>query len=262
MSITVGASFNVYDGEELLPYSVKSIREQVDYINVVFQDVSNHGNSASSEAKEIIFDLYKNKYIDNLLLFQPDLKLPLASMNEINKRNLGLEDVRKKGLSHFMSLDCDEFYDTVQFNYAKNEIEKNDYDATTTKMYIYFKKSIYRFNTIETHSCPFIYKIEDNKKFILAHNFPVLLDPTRRMPTKNFYEFKEDEIMMHHFSFVRKNIRVKLLNSSSRVNFNHSIDDFVNYFENWKLGNKILDYDMSEKPFEIIEVENKFNISI
>ena len=38
----LGASYSVFDSEELLEYSIKSIRKNVDYISVVYQTVSNH----------------------------------------------------------------------------------------------------------------------------------------------------------------------------------------------------------------------------
>jgi len=40
----IGVSYNLFDGEELLESSIKSIRKNVDYISVVYQTVSNFGN--------------------------------------------------------------------------------------------------------------------------------------------------------------------------------------------------------------------------
>ena len=45
----LGVSYNVFDGEELLESSIKSIRSEVDYISVVYQTVSNFGNQCSEE---------------------------------------------------------------------------------------------------------------------------------------------------------------------------------------------------------------------
>lgn len=45
----VGISYNLFDGEELLESSIKSIRDNVDYISVVYQTVSNFGNPCSED---------------------------------------------------------------------------------------------------------------------------------------------------------------------------------------------------------------------
>ena len=37
----LGVSYNLWKGEELLKYSIKAIREHVDYIVVVYQNLSN-----------------------------------------------------------------------------------------------------------------------------------------------------------------------------------------------------------------------------
>ena len=39
----LGISYSVWDGEELLEASIKSVRENADYINVVWQRKSWHG---------------------------------------------------------------------------------------------------------------------------------------------------------------------------------------------------------------------------
>ena len=41
----LGVSYNLFDGEELLEGSIKQIRSEVDYISVVYQEVSNFGES-------------------------------------------------------------------------------------------------------------------------------------------------------------------------------------------------------------------------
>ena len=44
MDIKIGVVYNVFDGEELLEGSIRSIREKVDFIVILFQTVSNFGN--------------------------------------------------------------------------------------------------------------------------------------------------------------------------------------------------------------------------
>ena len=41
----LGVAYNVFDAEELLEYSINSIREFADYVVVVAQETSNYGNT-------------------------------------------------------------------------------------------------------------------------------------------------------------------------------------------------------------------------
>ena len=42
--MNLGVSYNVFDGEELLEGSIFQIRNEVDYISVVYQSISNFGH--------------------------------------------------------------------------------------------------------------------------------------------------------------------------------------------------------------------------
>ena len=53
----VGVSYNLFDGEELLEDSIKSIRNNVDYISVVYQTVSNFGNPCSPNLMPVLEEL-------------------------------------------------------------------------------------------------------------------------------------------------------------------------------------------------------------
>ena len=53
----LSATYNFFNGEEHLIASLKSIRSQVDYINIVYQTISNHGNKCTEYAKDVIFEI-------------------------------------------------------------------------------------------------------------------------------------------------------------------------------------------------------------
>ena len=40
----LGVAYNIFDGEEMLPFSLKNLRPMVDFICVVYQTTSNFGN--------------------------------------------------------------------------------------------------------------------------------------------------------------------------------------------------------------------------
>ena len=68
-----------------------------------------------------------------------------------------------------------------------------------------------------------------------------------------------EELEMHHFSYVRKDIERKFINSSS-VFPKEQIDDVVQHFKSYKKGGIALL--LGERIYNIKETENIFNIKI
>lgn len=235
----LGASYNVFDGTELLRESILSIRDNVDHISVVYQEISNHGNQTTENLTDLMMDLLEEGLINDVLYYNPDLKLS-AAQNELNKRNLGYLNSYEQGCTHHISMDCDEFYDSVQFSEAKKYIEQHDIDSSACSMYTYYKNNKTVLWPIETYYVPFIYKIRSVFMYSFIQ-FPVLVDPTRRIIPGNFYKFDNETLMMHHFSYVRKDINAKLSNSSAKVNWNREAENkVIECYNNWKQGDKIL----------------------
>jgi len=52
----LGLAYNLFDGEELLEYSIKSIRKNVDFICVVWQKISNHGEQCNEGLEELLIN--------------------------------------------------------------------------------------------------------------------------------------------------------------------------------------------------------------
>ena len=90
---------------ELLEGSIKSIRNVVDYITVIYQDISNLGNPAQINIKELLVDLKEKGLINSFYLYKPQLNAPIPHINEINKRNMGLYVCQGEGCTHYMSMD-------------------------------------------------------------------------------------------------------------------------------------------------------------
>ena len=57
----LGISYNLFDGEELLEYSIQSVRNSTDHINVVYQKTSNWGEPCSENLEDLLSDLVKKK---------------------------------------------------------------------------------------------------------------------------------------------------------------------------------------------------------
>eukprot|EP01120_Amphizonella_sp_Union-15-10_P002576 TRINITY_DN12891_c0_g1_i1.p1 TRINITY_DN12891_c0_g1~~TRINITY_DN12891_c0_g1_i1.p1 ORF type:complete len:337 (-),score=56.28 TRINITY_DN12891_c0_g1_i1:4-1014(-) len=241
----LGACYNLFDCEELLETSILSIRPSVDYIVVVYQLISNFGNPCNPHLEEFLLDLVQKGLVEELVLytpkiFEPEEKMAFTSkevrpeelggpvetignqfLNEISKREIGRLKCAERGCTHFMTIDADEYYLTNELNYAKEKILKFDYDATACRMRIFFKEPIYEYFPYDNvNSVPLIYKISSDMDFKLAHPYPAVLDPTRRIQNfKRFYHFERSEIEMYHMTFVRKDITQKLKNVSNRVNY-------------------------------------------
>ena len=64
------------------------------------------------------------------------------------------------------------------------------------------------------------------------------MEITRRFEKQDNYKvFTKDEIIIHHMSYVRKDIRKKLLNSDNGQFY--KIEKFAKEFENYKLGDRL-----------------------
>lgn len=210
----LSVSYNFFNGEEHIIQSIKSIRESVDYINIVFQETSNRGNECSKQAKEIIEHIIEEKLVEKVIDYKPTFQVS-AQQNELLKRKIGLQDCRKAGASHFFTMDADEFYRYNEIQYAKYKIQKNNYNSTSAGSYMHVKKPFYRMKD-STNVC-FITRI-DKQADMVNHNYPInFVDPTRKifLHKRNHYHFRDDELNMYHMNLVRKSIKNKLDNSST-----------------------------------------------
>ena len=235
----LGVSYNIFDGEELLEGSIKCIRDQVDYISVVYQTTSNFGNPCSPELISLLNKLKDEELVDELFEYKPRINAGGHS-NEINKRNVGLSLSVSSKCTHHMSMDSDEYYLPEQFKFLKEEIINGDYDSSYSQMKTYYKSWEYQLDPPEEYYVSLIYKINQYSLFEMGKYSPVLVDPTRRMDSGKHRIFKREEIEMHHGSYIRNNIRTKLDNSSASSNFKNDIEKIVSHYNNWEYPNKVL----------------------
>lgn len=214
-SVRVGAAYNLFDGEELLEASLRSVRASVDYIAVVYQTVSNYGQAANSGLEPLLQRLTAEGLIDELYHYMPVLEKG-GRWNETRKRNIGLELARRKRCTHFLSIDADEFYVKEEFDAAKAFICKNDIDATACGLFGYVKSPRWRrIADISPVDAPFLFKIKRSSRLGTGKYFPEEADPTRKVfPVGKFWRFSSNRLMMHHMNFVRKDLRIKYQNSS------------------------------------------------
>ena len=241
-SVHLGISYNLFDGEELLTPAIKAIRNKVDYISVVYQNISNKNESIDLNFEWL--DL-----VDVAIKYEPDLNKE-PRWNETNKRNIGLNASKTNRCTHHASLDVDEFYTADSFELVKELKE----DFSLVKYVNYFKSPCWkvvdeRGNQIVT----FVHKISAVYDQNAHFGFPV--DQTRRLKGVNsFRVYNREEIEMQHMTFVRNDIGLKIRNSSSDQ---HA--EMLDVYHKYDLGQPLVLPPMY-RSVTTIEVENQFGI--
>lgn len=278
IKMKLGVSYNLFDGEELLEASIRSIRKSAYHINVIYQLVSNAGEKRSDNIENMLKTLKKCKLIDDFQIYDPDLTQK-AYINEKNKRLLGFKIAKKAGCSHFLSMDVDEFYHGHEIESAKCFIIKNKIEVSAVSIIEYVQKpeyqllSNYMFSPNNKDSyvfyVPFITKINVSAKARSSKYFPCLVDPTRKINgLGKFYLFAKHEIAMHHMSTIRKDLHKKFRNSTISLTAPKSIVDYFN-----DVKESILKFNFDKNTtlpegysfigtYPVKKVENIFNIKL
>ena len=209
----LAAIYNIFDGHELLEKSILSIRDHVDYVVAAWQDISNYGYE-DSETEWVVGSLRSKKLIDKTLKFIPK-KGVSPSFQETTKRNWGKKVAKEEGCTHFLHMDVDEFYIPAQFRKAKELIERGNWGGSACRIKVYYKSPTLSFEKLDETWVPFIHKIDSQH----TDKYPVYADSTRKATSSGgFLQFPPDQILMHHMSWVRKDIRKKVHNSTAFPN--------------------------------------------
>jgi hypothetical protein len=251
----LGVSYIVFNGEELLEYSIRAIRDQVDFLSVVYQEISFFGNKASPTLLPTLDRLKVSGLIDELVLFHPDLKVR-SKVNELNMRNIGLDRSIANGCTHHITLDTDEFIKSDMLKLAKDAMDGETYDCSMVENIVYFKEPTWQVNPGQRHHVSFINPVWN--RYSMVYHFPYKIEITRRVTSFDRVKvFLKDEIVIHHMSYVRRDIRQKLDNSPTGTLYD--IDEFVDKFNKYKLGERLcIAPDFLNR--RTIEVDNIFNI--
>lgn len=242
----LAAIYNVFDGTELLKHSVDSVRSGVDIFIIIYQDISNFGEYYDP-LPDITAALASTQHV--LYRYTPDLS-KTGSWNETEKRNIGLKLAHQNHCNYFSFFDCDEVY----ANFDKNVKQFFDSGSlgSVCPIYTYFKLPTLRFEHHDNYYVPFIHLLKGSTA-AGNYEYPFYVDPTRKIKCRDVILLREP---MHHFSYVRKDIGMKLRNSSAKINIDRS--------------NILTDYDLAcpgyyVKDFfgqKLIEVSNQFGIEV
>jgi hypothetical protein len=236
----LGASLNIFDGEELLLDLVSSIRKEVDYISVVFQEKGHWGDlKAEPHLKYFLQELLEIGLIDEFLEWSPpNSATNQYSFNEmdVEKRNIGLNLARENGCTHYIILDNDEFYSQKQFRYMKRIMmdSKSKWDYSVVRHLQYYKNTNHIKKVREEEYVMVIFPIRQSTKLVheVQSQFPI--DPGRKIQGKHILEFSRFEVCMHHLSYLRKDIGKKLMTSHARLGNVESFDQIISRYENFQ----------------------------
>jgi hypothetical protein len=228
----VAAIFNVYDGIELLPFSVSNISPCVEGIIIVYQTTSNTGEHDYSVADSVnyIASITRNNVYP--IYYKPDLSKQPAE-NERAKRELGLVTAKRLGYTHFLDIDCDEFYLQEEFLKEKERVLNSGTNGLICRSQVYFNSpeltigydiTLVPFlnkvdcNHVLNRNMPYAWSVMDNVPYTIKKQIRV--DPTRQLSFTSGIEWSQ--IVMHHYSYVRKDIKKKIRNSTARQNIEKS----------------------------------------
>lgn len=212
-----GVSYSIYDGEELLEASIKSIRSCVDYVGIVYQTTSWHGQPANKNLLLLLNDLKNQGLIDELIEFKPNLKIN-AGKNERTKRTLGVKHARKAKVDYLICLDTDEFFIKEAVESAKYTIINEGISHSYCPIVCYSQNCKERHVDNETFAIPFFSKINIFSKVGKNYSQAITLtDPNRTISGGLFSKhYFLCNVTMHHFNWVRNNIKKKIDSSSGK----------------------------------------------
>lgn len=229
-----GVSYSLFDGEELLEPSLLSIRDSVDYINVVYQKVSWVGQEATENIEELLKNLKEKGLIDEIIEYQINPNIENSFIQETIKRQLGLKHLVKAGCNYYLPMDVDEFYFKDELESAKNYILNNDIEYSFCCQVAYALSPLEVIKNVHGHHCyvAFFSKVDSNSILygISSKNkrsLPCLVDASRVL---NPYDSKIrtyffSHIKMHHMSYVRNNLKRKFENCSTPDRRNNYTDN-------------------------------------
>lgn len=204
------------DTIELLPFCIENHLKFCDGVIVVWSVNSNHW-----QKDERIFDFVVSHDYQNVLFWQAEPISGTPLMNETRKRNEGINVARNGGYTHFILADADEFYEAELMIEEKKRFDNPALNGLVHKLKVYIGKPTL---WCEDHTlvCG-IHKLERNtycgnfKEYPYAYDAAgkAHIDPSRRLNFLNGIE--ESKAYMHHFSYVRKDINLKIENSSANL---------------------------------------------
>lgn len=191
----IGVSINLFDGYEFLEMNLSFLREYVDHINIVYQNVSNTGTIKNKKVTSLVNYLKGKGLVDSLIEYIPTDNNSLQD-KEINKRNIGLDCLLSEGCNYMLAADADELYLPALFEEALT----TDFDVYFVKIRTYYKYPEVYYDEDPRFVIPFLQRINKDSSFSASNPRKYLLDATRILKYDTSTVLKG---IVHHFSYIR-----------------------------------------------------------
>lgn len=226
------------DDIEMLIESINAHREFVDEIIISFQTSSNTGEYSDPTSLMILQSFLEN-HLFTSIQYIPNLILTTKS-NERIKHNELIEVAKHKNCTHFIMAAADHFYSKECFDYARNIMETTDTDVILTRMRTFYKQKNWILSPLEDYYMPFVHKLTINTEITTRVKYPVVIDPSVKVSTAQKFHIASDDILMDHYSMVRKDIKKKFRNAASSIRWTkEQVETFINEYDNAKVGDSI-----------------------
>lgn len=222
------AIYNVWHDWGWLELSLRNILPVVDGVIIVASHESNYGEKSPIPAPWEDDVLVYQRFGEDVELYKYEPEKNWSPhTNETSKRNCGLTLAKTREYTHFIMMDCDEFYNREQFIKEKQRfIDNPELAGLVCASRVYFGQP-YLTIGLDVTLVPFIHKITPTLKHEFNRSYPfawegkqIRIDPTRSLNISSGVEWSP--IVMEHYSWVRKDIDVKIRNSSARANIERS----------------------------------------
>lgn len=237
----LGSSINIFDGEELLLDLIYSVRSEVDYLSVVYQQRGHWGETyANPHLSRFLAELKKVGLVDEVYEWN-DVQKPgdISEFNSLDmqKRQIGLDLALNNGCTHFLNLDNDELYSVSSLKYMKKIMMRpaaNFADYSVLRHLQYYRHPFLIRKRKEQEYVLGIFPISKTTKFEYGVRSRFPIDPGRKIAGDKVIEFWRFEACMHHFSYVRRDIRPKLLSAHAREGNLRLIDKVVERYDGYE----------------------------
>lgn len=243
------------DTIEFLPHVIKNHLEFCEGIIVIWSSMSNKGVSDGGEMLKFLAETN----IHGAYFYQQEpVRRVRPLMNETHKRNIGLNIAKQKGFTHYIIADTDEFYIPQEVENDKKRFEDTKINGLVCAVRVYVGKPTLYCKDRNT-LIPFIHKLKPDSEVGKFPKYPMAyidgvskIDPSRR---PNATGIQMTDTVCHHFSYVRKDIKLKISNSTA--NLNRMSDRILRDVTNAHAG-----YHSELYSEFLIPGENEFNLPV
>lgn len=153
-----------------------------------------------------------------------------------------IQFAKQQGYTHFILSAGDHFYNHEQLQFARQwHLNNPQVDLSITKMVTYYKNENWCLYPLESYGMPFIHKLKTETEISRTAVYPIVVDPSVKVNTsENIHVFDENEVLLHHYSMIRKDIKKKFRNAASSIRWTpEMVETFISEYENAKLGDSI-----------------------